>query len=273
MRTKTTVSDALDAVASRNRPIRIARNAYLAFKDDGGDLRVGYITYYGFLSLLPALLAALTIFDMVFENNKDVRDWLVNSTLSSIPVIGPTIDQNLSLATGHGTTLAITLITLLWAARKGGIAIQDGLGAILETTEKNRGFFTKLIVSYGVIIIIGIGVVVPTIVNAQLDSQVIDQLLLLMFTLIWNVLIVWLLFRVIAPRPAMAGVIVGAVLLTIVQTASVFILVSTLEKSRPLYGTLAVALVLLLWISLQVRAVLFGAEINRAMQKDSLALA
>ena len=46
------------------------------------------MTYYGFLSLFPLLLLLASVLGFVLSDNADLREQILDSTLSQFPVIG-----------------------------------------------------------------------------------------------------------------------------------------------------------------------------------------
>ena len=69
------------------------------------------LAYWGFLSIFPLLLAATTILGFVLEGNEDLRDDILDSALSQIPVVGTTIEANAGALEGNTWALVIGLLT------------------------------------------------------------------------------------------------------------------------------------------------------------------
>jgi uncharacterized BrkB/YihY/UPF0761 family membrane protein len=244
--------------------IRFIVNVQKQFNEDEGGNKVGYITYYMFLSLLPLLIASLTIFDMIFARNEALKKRVVQSTLSTIPVIGPTLQSNLSFVKGRGITLVVTLLLLIWAGRGGALALQNAVGEILNRKKVSRSFVSTQWRAYVALVVVNVGVIIATVAQSWSKDHLIIYLVVLIASLAFNSGIIYLVFTIITDsRTAKGkGVIVGGVGITIVQFLSVLIMSHTLQNARPLYGTLAIALAFLAWIALQVRIVLYAAEVN-----------
>ena len=234
------------------------------FNDDNGGQHVGAITYYMFLSILPLMIASLTIFDMVFARNENLRNRLINSTIATIPVIGPTLESDLTFVKDRGLTLIVTLLILLWAARSGALALQNALWKILRHDKLEQSFLSQQLRAYASMIAISIGLVVPTIATSLTSDHWIYSLVLFVLSLFWNSLLVYLIIHILVSREAAKGigVIIGGISIALVQFLSVNIVQRSLDNTRPLYGTLAIVLVLMAWIALQIRVLLYAAEIN-----------
>ena len=235
-----------------------------SFNEDKGNHKVGYITYYMFLSILPLMIASLTIFDMIFANNDALRKKLISSTLSSIPVIGTTLQSDLSFVKGQGVTLAVTILLLLWSTRGGALALQDALSAILTKKDVEKSFISKQLRAYACLGVISVGIVLPTIANGFVENTLFLRILVFALSIAWNAGVIFLIFALLIDykHARGAGPIYGGVAIALIQFLSVLLLNHTLDNARPLYGTLAIVLALMFWISLQVKVLLFAAEIN-----------
>ena len=257
-----------DAVIKKYKFARVTSDILSAYSRDDGNTRVAAITYYGFLALLPGLLAVLSIFDLFFQHDPHLRNRLIHSTLATIPVVGPSLQGKISFVKSHGITLVITLFTLAWASRGGAVALQDSLCDIYQFDQSSRSFFSRIKRAYTALILIGIGVFVPTIIGS-LTVPVLLRIVAIICTIGWNIGLLWLIYRVLtdARMSLFKGAVVGGVLLSVIQLLGAFLVRHALTKSQPLYGTLALALALMLWISLQTRAVLLGAESNKVLTK------
>ncbi len=235
-----------------------------SYNNDDGNHKVAYITYYMFLSILPLLIAALTVLDIVFANRPNIRKQLIDSTLSSIPVIGTTLQSDLSFVKGQGLTLLVTLLILLVSVRGGSLALQDALTRILTKKDVDKSFISKQLRAYGCMGIISIGIVVPTAINGFVEKSFLLSLVVFLLSMAWNSGTIYLIFSILVDKKHARGygTVFGGVAISIIQFLSVLLLNNTLDKSRPLYGTLAIFLALMFWISLQIKVLIYSAEIN-----------
>jgi len=236
-----------------------------SFQEDSGSNKVAYITYYMFLSILPLLLLSLTIFDIIFTNNSSLRERLVESTFSSIPVVGPTLESNLSFVQSKGVTLFITVAILIWASRAGALALQDALNQIFKKDISKKSFLSKQLNAFVALVIISVGVVVPTFIQSIFESNFALDLVFLLLNIFWNSMAILLLFWVLVGKKKAIGngPLVGGIGLSLIQLISVLFLRNSLDNQRPLYGTLAIVFVFIAWLSFQIRVLIYSAEINK----------
>ena len=72
------------------------------FIDDQGIYLAALITYYGFLSLFPLLLLLASALGFALRNDEELRQQILDSTLSQFPVIGEQLRDPQGLQGAHG---------------------------------------------------------------------------------------------------------------------------------------------------------------------------
>lgn len=254
----------ISSFIDRHKTLKYLKSVHQRYEKDNGNNKVGYITYYMFLSFLPLLLVSLTVFDIILTNNKELRDRLVESTFSSIPVIGPTLEADINFVSGRGVTLIVTLLLLIWAARGGALALQDALTQILARKDSSHSFISKQLRAYLALAVISIGIIVPTAIGSIFSNSYLSQLIIFILSIAWNVLVIYLIFYLLVEKQYAWGIgtLIGGISIALIQLFSILIVTRTLDNARPLYGTLAVVLALMFWISLQVKVLLYSAVMN-----------
>src|SRR2546423_1423615 len=101
---------ALDDYQRRHRWLAGPIAVVYKFSDDRGGYLAALITYYGFLSLFPLLLLAVTILGFVLQGNAGLQHDVIGSALSQFPVVGKQIQTNLHSYRGSGVGLAIGVV-------------------------------------------------------------------------------------------------------------------------------------------------------------------
>ena len=139
------------------------------FSDDEGGSMVSLIAYRAFFSLFPLLLLMTTILGYVLADDRDLRESVVDSTLSQFPVIGDQLRGG-SL-TGSGVALAVGIVGSLLA----------GLGVVLETEQTfdavwgvpdddRHGFLGARLRAIGLLVVLGGLAVVSTVVTGLVSG-------------------------------------------------------------------------------------------------------
>src|SRR6476659_3996274 len=112
--------------------------------DDAGQL-VALMTYFGFLSLLPLLLVLVTVLGLVLDGHPTLRERLVDSALSQLPIIGDQLGTQVDPLKGSFLTLAIGLALAVWSGLGAGKVVQDAFNRIWQVPRVARpGFLPKL---------------------------------------------------------------------------------------------------------------------------------
>src|SRR6476646_5044550 len=95
----------IDSIQRRFRPTAFVFGVVKKFGDDRAGALAAELTYYGFLSIFPALLILTTV--LGFVGNRSVSDSVIGTTLSRFPVIGEQIGKNVDHPlSGNGLALA-----------------------------------------------------------------------------------------------------------------------------------------------------------------------
>ncbi len=122
-------ADRLDSV---QRSVSLFAVIHAVTKKYGED-RCGQLammlSYRGFFSLFPLLLAFVNIVGLLLRDNPELRDDLIDSTLASIPVVGPEIQKGAEAAGGSVTVVAGSILLSIWA----GLGLLDVLQEALNT--------------------------------------------------------------------------------------------------------------------------------------------
>ena len=112
---------AVDRLQQRYGPTAFVFAVFKKFGDDGCGNIAALITYYGFVSLFPLLLVAVTVLGFVLEGNEDLQHQLVDSALANFPIIGDQIQANVGKVQGSGVGLTIGIVLTLY----GGLGIAN----------------------------------------------------------------------------------------------------------------------------------------------------
>ena len=238
------------------------------FGDDRGGYLAALVTYYGFLSIFPLLLAGFTIVAYVLAGDTSAINSL-EKHVGSYPILGPAA-QELRGKKLQGSPVALTLsvLALLWGATGLAQAIQFTMDEAWNIPAKDRpGFVQRLWRSFAWYGVFGIGIVASTFV-ASLGSWQHWAGGLVMSTLtalILNVAIFLVSFWILSPAIRILDTLPGAVAAGTVWTFLTGIgigLTHKLAHTNALYGTFAPVLGLLALIYLAARITIYSVEAN-----------
>ncbi len=239
------------------------------YSDDRGGYLSALITYYGFLSVFPLLLAAFTVVAYVLKGDHSAVASL-ESHVGSYPIIGPAARQ-LQGKSLHGQPFALVIgvLGLVWGAQGLAQAAQFTMEEAWNLPNKNRpGFLPRTARSFSWYAAFGLGVVISTFLSSigtwlhWAGGDILSTLVAVVF----DVGLFLVSFWIVTPPGIAAGDLVpGAVVAGIawaILTGVGVGLVHLLAHSNSLYGTFTPVLALLGFIYLMARISILGIEAN-----------
>jgi membrane protein len=255
--------------------------AYQASQKDNIPLLAAGVAFFGFLALIPALIALVTLVGLVADPvqiTQQVESFTAGLPQASRQLISEQLTAITQSSGGALTAgLVVSLLASLWSASSGTSNLLTAVNAAYEEKE-TRGFLKlrglALLLTLGTVVFLVLTLaliaVVPVVLNvvplgpfATVLAQALRWGLLLMLIVIG----LGVLYRVAPDRkPAkFRWVSVGslvAALLWLLGSAGFSLYVNFFGNYNKTYGALAGVIVLLLWLFLTSYVVLLGAEIN-----------
>ncbi len=229
---------------------------------------VSLIAYRAFFSLFPLLLLMTTILGYLLADDPELREKVVDSTLSQFPVIGDQLRGG-SL-TGNGVALAVGIVGSLLA----------GLGVVLETEksfdrvwgvpdEQRHGFLGSRLRAIGLLVALGGLAVVSTIVGGLVagGSDLFGPAWGILIATTLNLGVFAAVFRLLtSSQVAFSALVPGVIVATagweVLQLAGGWYISHEVRNATPVYGTFALVIGLLAWIHLGAFFTVLGAEAN-----------
>jgi membrane protein len=266
----------LDAFQRRHRWAALPLAVAYKFADDQGGYLAALITYYGFLSLFPALLLLVTITGYVLAGDPVAQQQLIDTAVARLPVIGTQIQHNLSSLEGNGVALAVGVVGLLYGVLGVGQALQLTFNRAWAVPRNRRpNPFRSRLRSAGLVGLAGAGLVLTSgltgvaTATSTLDSHVADAVraLLLCGAAILNVLLYVAAFRLLTAREVSArdllpGALFAAIGWQLLQALGTTYVERVVARSSDVYGVFGVVLGLIAWIYLTATLAVLAAELN-----------
>ncbi|MGI8750809.1 MAG: YihY/virulence factor BrkB family protein [Acidimicrobiales bacterium] len=264
------VLDALDEFQRKHRPVAFGFAVNKKYGDDRGGYLAALITYYGFLSIFPLLLAFFTVVAYTVPPHSHTVK-VLNDHLQSYPIIGPFITQ-LSGSSLHGSAVALIVgvLGLIWGAQGLAQTLLFSMDEVWSTPGKDRpGFVPRLVKGLKWYATFGIGFVAGTFVSSLgsvLNWGPAGPLLAALPALVINVGLFVVSFRVLSPKAAtlrqlVPGAVFAGVIWTVLTTVGLGLL-KQLAHANALYGSIGGILGLLAFLYLAARITLYAAEAN-----------
>ena len=262
----------IDDFQQRHRPLAYLVAVYKKFNDDQAGYLCALLAFFAFLSLFPLLLILVTVLGLLLHGNPELQHRLLNSALADFPVIGEQLKTNVNGIGRSGFGLAVGIVGSLLGARGLSNAAQYALNKVWAVPYVRRpGFPQSWLRSYGIIAVLGLGVLSTTALSAigawgghgalGFGTQVSSVVL----SLVVNMCLFWLAFYLstaseITWRDQWLAAALAGVVWQVLQLTGGLIVAHQLRNSSSLYGVFGVVLGLLAWLYLQARLTMYAVE-------------
>ncbi|MEM5517914.1 YihY/virulence factor BrkB family protein [Henriciella sp. AS95] len=267
----------------------IARTGGRLGRDDVA-LVSGGVAFYAFLSIFPAVAAALMVWG-IFTTSADLREYFeVLRPLLPDEAYALITDQMIRIADSQSSGLSwgavVSLVVALWSASRGANALLQAIEVTYDRPAK-RGFFEQNLLAIGftagaivfaIVSLAAIGAVPPIIEALQLGA-VLDAFLRILRWLGMIALFlvgIYAFLRTARPhgvrrnessaRPILPGALVAASIWLIASIAFSFYL-SAFADYNETFGSLGAVAALLMWLWLSAFAICTGAETNGVLSR------
>jgi YihY family inner membrane protein len=268
------VARAVDRFQQEHRTTAFLYAVIKKFGDDDSGRLAAQIAYYGFFSLFPLLLVFVSVLGFVLAGHPQLRDTLVNSALGEFPVIGHSLASNAHLHGLRGSWPSIIIggIGALWA----GLGVAQNAQAAMNTVwdiprSEWPNFVFRRVRALAMLVLFGTLSIASTFVSGYGISGVAHgawwTLAAFVVALGLNYVLFALSYRVLTARElhgrdVAPGAAVAAVAWTLLQSVGGYYVTHELRSANDVYGTFALVIALLIWLSLGAQLLLFCAEIN-----------
>jgi YihY family inner membrane protein len=263
--------NAVDRFQRAHRPLAFGVAVNQKYGDDRGGYLAALITYYGFLSIFPLMLAFFTIVAYTLPPSSSAVRTLEHH-LGSYPILGPSIQQ---LSTHHlnGSVpaLVIGLVGLVWGGQGLAQTLQYAMAEVYNVPNRDRpGFLPRLLIGLRWYATFGVGFLAATFVSSLgtiFDWGSAGPLLASLAALALNVALFSASFMMLAPdstpwRSVLPGASFAGMVWTVLTGVGIGLLQSLSSGKSELYGSFSITLGLLAFLYLAARITLYAAEAN-----------
>jgi membrane protein len=248
------------------------------------------LTYYAVLAIAPGLLAVVSILGLVGDGQQLVED-LVSTAAGIVgqdtaqDTLKPILD-NISNSPGAGLTFVVSLVVALWSASGYVTAFSRGINRVYEIDEGRPIWKLRpvLLVVTLVLVLFAVLIVVAVVLSGDIAEQVGEAIgLSAVAVTVWDIakwpVVLALVVLAVAilyyftpnvRQPKFRWMSVGALLAVvvwIVASVGFGLYVANVGSYGSTYGSLAGAIILLLWLWITNLALLFGAELDAEVER------
>lgn len=262
----------------------IGKRSLKRFQGEHAQLFSAGVAFWFFLSLFPAVIAAISIYGLVLDPSEVAQR--VEELFGALPEDARQLleDQLDSIASGSGGALGIGVVVsiaaALWSASAAMSNLMEAVNIAYRETD-DRGFAKKKAIAIGLTLaaivfaglaLVGIGALPAILRSAGLPSA----LGLLVWPLLGAVFAAGLagIYRYAPDRDdaelrwVSAGA-VAAVVLWAVASIAFQVYVANFGSYSATYGALAAVVILMLWLLLTAIAVVLGAYVNAEIEHQT----
>lgn len=245
------------------------------------------VAFYTFLSLVPTMIAAVTVYGLVADPDTVTQQarW-VSSTLPDSAadlVVGQMETIAAETSTSLGLGLLVSIAAVLWTASLGVGNLMKAINMAYEETETRSFLGLRLLalaMTFGGVVFlalaIGLITVLPIVLDLALPSETVRWVALVgrwVGLLVLVMLALGVVYRVAPNRDAhrTPWLSHGALVATVLWLAASFgfsLYVENFGTYGETYGALAGVAVLLLWLWVTMFVILFGAEVNAVTEHE-----
>ncbi|HSJ20673.1 MAG TPA: YihY/virulence factor BrkB family protein [Nocardioidaceae bacterium] len=269
--------------------LQVTKRAWAEAKIDQVPLLAAGVAFFAFLSLFPAMIAAVMVYGLVADPATVQRQTEQISQALPQDAASLITDQMEAITSapqqGLGIGLVVALLAALWAA-SGGVGQMLTAINVAYDEDETRGFVKRkalaLALTLGAILFATVAILLIAVAPAVLNAFIPEGALRLLLEIArWVGLLIAvgvglaLLYRWAPDRdsPRFSWVSVGAAVATViwlVASLGFSLYVDNFGSYGETYGALAGVVVLMLWLWITAFVVLFGAEINAETEQQTV---
>ncbi|MCA9326509.1 YihY/virulence factor BrkB family protein [Candidatus Saccharibacteria bacterium] len=263
---------AIDRWQRRHKGPAFAYAVLKKYDDDQTGYLAALVTYYGFIALFPLLLVTTTVLGMIGFHHQELGRQLVNDVSKYFPVAGQSLDNSIRGFKQTGPALIIGLLVTFYGARGVADAFRHAVCHIWHVPKQDRsGFPRNLIRSFGIIVGGGGGFLLASALAGwagAVGTGILFRSLSVLLNIAMLYLVFMLVFTLSLPRrfkraQYRTSALISAVGLTALQLGGAALFAHTAKGITTGYSAIfATTLIMLTWIYLQVRLVLYAVQID-----------
>lgn len=257
--------------------------AWENFSAENGNLKAAALSFYGFTTVLPLLLLAVTILAFVVGSSQRAFTTVSGFFSTLAPTSSAMIRSVLGgIVRARGTIALFSILALVWTSSQIFVVMQQLFNAIWEVKRK-PGFIHREVKAIALLIGLGalfvLSVAATSVVSYLSSSALLGRTLSgagavasvvgsLLVASIFDVALFTLIYRFVPDtrtswRAALFGGIIGGIAWEVTKQAY-RVYLQHFNHYDALYGSLGGVIILVLWIYYSSMILVFGAELAYA---------
>ena len=254
-------------------PVAVAKK----FGEDSASSLAALIAYYAFLSLFPLLLVFVSALGFVLQGDPSLRDDVVHTALSRIPVVGDQLRDQVHPLSGSGVALAAGLGGTLWAGLAVTVAVGRAFATIWDVprVEQPSGL-TARVRGLAALVVLAAAFIGSTAAAGLAAGGGIaaagERAVAVAISLAADTGFFLGLFALLTPRPwrirdLLPGVVLADLGWLVLQSVGGWYVDRAVAGASSTYGTFALVIGLLSWLWVGSQLLLVAAEANVVLRR------
>ncbi len=232
------------------------------------------LAFFTFLSIFPLMLASVTILGFVLDDNPELRQKIIDSAASQIPVIGDELDD-VDAIQGSVLGLIIGLGGALWSSTKAFVGLQSALDDTWEVDVDDRAPMPvqrgRALLGLVIIAASQIGSLVIAGIVSAARLPAISNVALIGGTVLLNIVVLAAMYRFLTSyKPSWSdvwpGAIISGIILTLLQHFGTR-LVQRFAEGPAAFAVINTIIGLITWLGLIGITIIMCAELNAAIKR------
>jgi membrane protein len=264
----------LDGLQRRHRFLSFPWAVLRKYFDDDGARLAALITYYGFLSLFPLLLLAVTAVTELLRSYPELRRQMLDRLVN--PGLRPDVEQALAGLPPSGVPLAVGLVGLLLAGTGGVLAMYSALNTMWGVPWRDRFglarryarvFFVVFLSFVSAVISAGSAIITDAVLHLPAMQRVAAAVatataVFAVFSIVHKVLVC----RPLRMRDIWVGGLVGSVVVTALLNAATTILPALVTRAGLVYGSFATVVGIFTLLYLISQTLVLSVEVSTVIE-------
>lgn len=268
----------IDGFQRRHRWAALPVAVVYKYFDDEGTYLAALLTYYGFVSLFPLLLIAVTLLGYVLHGDPAAQQAVLASALRNVPIIGDQIGANVHSLNGSVTGLLVGAVVAVYGALNVTHAAQQALNQVWAVPKAERptiqaaygrGALFVLLLGVGVLITAGLSTL-GTMAGAITGLGAIGRGLTILASVVVNIGLFLVAYHVLTARGlpvrrTWIGSVVAGVIWQVLLSVGTYLVGTRLQGASAAYGFFGIVLGLLAWLYVGATVFLLCAELDAVL--------
>jgi YihY family inner membrane protein len=265
----------VDRVQKAIKPTSVTVATFKKFKEDQSTNMAAMIAFWAFFSVFPLFLVLITVLGWVLPASE--KDSVLTHVASLFPLLDPTTIKGLS---GSWWALIVGLVSALWSGIGVVRSLQTAFSSVWEIPQHERpGFLAQIKRSLLVLVTIGVGLVLTTLISSLVTSTSsginlgqVGRIAGYVISAVLDVGLFVAAFRMltdreITVRDVLPGALLSGIAFFVLQEISAIIISRHLKSAQSTYGHFATVITILWWFYLQSIVTLLGAQLNVVLKE------